>query len=25
MLRTGKLMYEWADAQGLRSCNAVEQ
>jgi len=25
MLRTGKLMYEWADAQGLRTCNAVEQ
>ena len=25
MLRTGNLMYEWTDAQGLRSCNAVEQ
>jgi len=25
MLRTGKLMYEWADAQGLRSCKTVEQ
>jgi len=25
MLRTGKLMYEWAYAQGLRSCNVVEQ
>jgi len=25
MLRTGKLMYAWADAQGLRSCNNVEK
>ena len=24
MLRTGKLMYEWTNAQGLRSCNEVE-
>ncbi len=25
MLRTGKLMYEWADAQKLRSCKTVVQ
>jgi hypothetical protein len=25
MLRTGKLMYAWADAQELRSCKTVVQ
>ena len=25
MLRVGKLMYEWTDAQGLRSCHVAKQ